>query len=56
MRLCTAGICEAYDRIVKTITEVPEDTTKLVSMMKYVEELDGKDLMVIKVIDSSIRM
>lgn len=42
-------ICENYDGIVKTITEVPEDTVKLVKLIKYVEELDTKDLAVIKV-------
>ena len=43
------GICVQYDTIVKVITEHPEDTTKLVKLMKYVEELDAKDLLVIKV-------
>lgn len=43
------GICVQYDTIVKVITEHPEDTTKLVKLMKYVEELDTKDLLVIKV-------
>lgn len=43
------GICDSYDTIVKVITEVPEDTTKLVKLIKYVEDLDGKDFLVIKV-------
>ena len=43
------GLCVQYDTIVKVITEHPEDTTKLVKLMKYVEELDAKDLLVIKV-------
>ncbi|KAF6040218.1 hypothetical protein EB796_001432 [Bugula neritina] len=42
------GICDSYDTIVKVITEVPEDTTKLVKLIKYVEDLDGKDFLVIK--------
>ncbi|XP_067934548.1 dynein axonemal heavy chain 3-like [Watersipora subatra] len=42
------GICESYDGIVRGITEVPEDTAKLVKLIKYVQELDTRDLMVIK--------
>ena len=43
------SICDEYDSIVNYITSIPDNTDELVTLMKYVEKLEYKQLADLKV-------
>ena len=49
-RTVNKKICEQYDDIVTRITTIPDNTDELVSLMKFLEKLEIKELQDLKVV------
>ena len=48
-RTVNKKICEQYDGIVTRITTIPDNTEELVTLMKFLEKLELKELLDLKV-------
>ena len=48
-RTVNKKICEQYDTIVTRITTIPDNTDDLVTLMKFLEKLETKELLDLKV-------
>ena len=51
-RTVNKKICEQYDGIVTRITTIPDSTEDLVTLMKFLEKLELKELLDLKVSDT----